>query len=49
VRSFPDGRELAAVFERAGLEAVARRPLTGGVATIYEAAKAEHDRPEEDR
>lgn len=36
VSSFPDGAAMAAALQRAGLEAVRTRPLTGGVATLYE-------------
>jgi len=39
VERFPDTGEMAARLERAGLEAVSARRLSGGVATLYEGHK----------
>jgi demethylmenaquinone methyltransferase/2-methoxy-6-polyprenyl-1,4-benzoquinol methylase len=38
-RSFPEGARLCAVLERVGVRAVGTTPVTGGVATLYEAVK----------
>jgi demethylmenaquinone methyltransferase/2-methoxy-6-polyprenyl-1,4-benzoquinol methylase len=43
VESFPDGREMCARLERAGLDRVTATPLTGGVASLYEGRKGEQD------
>jgi demethylmenaquinone methyltransferase/2-methoxy-6-polyprenyl-1,4-benzoquinol methylase len=40
VSSFPDGVELCRKLESAGLESVTARPLTGGVATLYEGVRS---------
>jgi len=48
VRRFPEGSELCALLEEIGLCPVAVTPVTGGVATLYEAVKphARGDREE---
>lgn len=40
-QSFPEGAALCAVLERVGMRTVDARPVTGGVATLYVAVKAE--------
>ena len=39
VESFPEGEELAAIMRAAGLVDVHFRPLTGGVATLYDGTR----------
>jgi demethylmenaquinone methyltransferase/2-methoxy-6-polyprenyl-1,4-benzoquinol methylase len=41
VEAFPEGAALCAVLENVGLEEVVARPLTGGVATLYEGTAAQ--------
>jgi demethylmenaquinone methyltransferase/2-methoxy-6-polyprenyl-1,4-benzoquinol methylase len=41
VRTFPEGREMCAILELLGARPRAPCRLTGGVATLYEATKAE--------
>ncbi len=39
VSRFPDGAEMCRLLADAGLQSVSARPLTGGVATLYEGAR----------
>ncbi len=42
VEAFPEGERMVARLEAAGLHQVSRRPVTGGVATIYEGRRSDH-------
>lgn len=39
IERFPSGREMLALFERAGLEGAAQKPLTLGVVSVYTGTK----------
>lgn len=40
VSEFPEGRRMVALLESVGLENVSARPVTGGVATVYEGQRS---------
>jgi demethylmenaquinone methyltransferase/2-methoxy-6-polyprenyl-1,4-benzoquinol methylase len=44
VSAFPEGPAMCRLLEAAGLEAIAERRLTGGVATLYEGVRGGGDR-----